>query len=113
MSEERDVAPPLTPEQGRRATIWRVLCRLVLRVQAKAEGRSPALYSLAEQEAIIGQHEAAMRHDLAMLSEICEEARRTGIADATNTLRSIETADPELVDEAIEVASNRADNEVE
>lgn len=98
----------ITPEQQRRATLYRILCRTYIRVQAKAEGRHPNTYGEAETATFIEEWEDAIRHDLAQICEVMEEARRAGIANASDTFRRIETADMDLVDQAIEIASEEA-----
>lgn len=105
------MSEPITPEQQRRSTLWNILRRVYIRVQAKAEGRRPETYSPHDEDMILMPWDRAMKHDLAQLSEVMEQARQAGIADALATFRRMDTAPDDLIDDAIEHASRQAHEE--
>lgn len=90
----------LSPAEQRRVTIWRIIGAIYVRVQAKAEGRTPGTLTDDDRRMILDLWSEAMAHDFRLICDVMEQARLAGVEDTHSTLQRIEAQDPETLDEA-------------
>lgn len=111
--EQAEGEESLSPAEQRKVTLYRILLRTYSRVMADNEGRSLRDLDESDLIAYVERWDAAIKHDLLMFSEVMEAARHEGIASAMAALRKIDTIPGDLLDRAMEDASERAHEERE